>query len=432
MSKNRIVILLSVLLLVVVPFMNVGAQDQTAAEVIAANADLSTLAAWIDAAGLSDALAAEGPITVYAPSNEALAEVPAIAVNYLVANPEVLTAVLTNHVVEGSVAAADGVEGANIVTGDIAASNGVVHIIDNVLVPDLSAQLAEVIPAVLTGDIAIDGSSTVEPLTVAVQEAFQGEGFSGNISVGESGTGGGFAAFCEEGVIDIADASRAIRSGEGEEASICEANGRPAVPFRVGTDGVAVVVSAANDFATDVTYAELQAIFSTATNWSDVRPEWPAEAILRYTPGTDSGTFDFFNEEVFPDADPIPALAASNLTQSENDNVLVQGVESSPYAVGYFGYAYYLANADALKLLAIDSIAPDETSVEDGSYLLARPLYIYSTPSIVQEKPQVAGFIQYYLQNVNTLIGDVGYFPASDAALNRAVLWLLAAAAPAA
>jgi phosphate transport system substrate-binding protein len=430
MSKNRIVLLLALLLFVVVPFVGVAAQDQTAAEVIAGNADLSTLAAWIETAGLSEALAAEGPITVYAPSNEALAALPSVATNYLAAHPDVLTTVLTNHVVEGSVAAADGVAGANIVTGDLAASNGVVHVIDDLLVPDLNELLPEVIPAVLTGDIAIDGSSTVEPLTVAVQEAFQSEGFSGNISVGESGTGGGFAAFCEEAVTDISNASRAIRSGEGEEASKCEANGRPAVGFRVGTDGIAVVVSAANDFVEDVTYEELQAIFSTATNWSDVRAEWPAEPILRYTPGTDSGTWDFFNEEVFPDADPIPTLAASNLTQSENDNVLVQGVESSPYAVAYFGYAYYVANAEALKLVSIDGVAPTETSVEDGSYLLARPLFIYSSPVIVQEKPQVAGFINYYLQNVGDLIGDVGYFPASEASLNRAKLWFLAASTP--
>ncbi|MBZ0290044.1 MAG: PstS family phosphate ABC transporter substrate-binding protein, partial [Anaerolineae bacterium] len=308
---------------------------------------------------------------------------------------------------------------------------GVVHVVDQVLVPDLSDMLLEVVPATLTGDIAVDGSSTVEPLTIAVQEAFQGEGFSGNISVAESGTGGGFAAFCEEGVTDISNASRAIKTGEGEEAAICEANGRPAVGFRVGTDGIAVVMSAENDFATDVTFAELQAIMSTATNWSDVRADWPAEPILRYVPGTDSGTWDFFAEVVFPDADPIPTLAASNLTQSENDNVLVQGVQSSPYAVGYFGYAYYLANADTLKLLSIDSVAPTQTSVEDGSYLLARPLFIYSAPGILQEKPQVAGFVNYYLQNVNDIIGEVGYFPASEASLNRAKLWFLAASTPA-
>jgi phosphate transport system substrate-binding protein len=427
MLKNRAVILLALLLLVIMPFMPAGAQDQTAADVIAGNENLSTFASLVEAAGLGESLAG----TVYAPNNDAFAALPASTLDYLAAHTDVLTRVLNHHILPESIPATEGVEGASILEGDLAASNGVVHIIDAVLVPDLSDLLTEVIAAILVGDIVIDGSSTVEPLTIAVQEAFQSEGFSGNLSVGESGTGGGFAAFCQEGVTDIANASRPIRSGEGEEASICEANGRPAVDFRVGTDGIAVVVSAANDFVTDVTYEELQAIFSTATTWADVRAEWPAEPILRYTPGTDSGTYDFFNEEVFPDADPIPTLSASNLTQSENDNVLVQGVESSPYAVGYFGYAYYLANADSLKLLSIDGVAPTAASVEDGSYLLARPLYIYSTPSIMQEKPQVAGFIQYYLQNVNRLIGDVGYFPASAATLNRAVLNYIAATTPA-
>jgi phosphate binding protein len=464
MSKNRIVILFAVLLLVVVPFMGVAAQDQNIAEIAAANPDFSTLVSLVEAAGLTDVLAGEGPYTVFAPTNEAFAELPQVALDYLGAHPDVLTRVLTYHVVGGAVMSADitdmmapsmemsavggdmtgseldvkvtdagvTVNGANVVTADIAASNGVIHVIDEVLVPDLGDLIEEVVPAVLTGDIAIDGSSTVEPLTVAVQEAFQGEGFSGNISVGESGTGGGFAAFCEEGVVDIANASRAIRTGDDSESSKCDALGRPALGFRVGTDGIAVVVSAANDFATDVTQAELAAIFSTATNWSDVRADWPAEPILRYTPGTDSGTYDFFNEVVFPDADPIPTLAASNLTQSENDNVLAQGVESSPYAVGYFGYAYYLANAEALKVVAIDGVTPGATSVEDGSYILARPLYIYSSAPIVQEKPQVAGFINYYIANVSDLIGDVGYFPASTASLNRAKLWYLAAVTPAA
>jgi phosphate transport system substrate-binding protein len=464
MLKNRIVILFALLLLVVVPFMGVAAQDQTIAEVAAANPDLSTLVSLVEAAGLTDVLAGEGPYTVFAPTNEAFAALPPVVVEYLGAHADVLTRVLTYHVTSGAVMSADitdmmapsmemsavggdmtgseldvkvtdagvTVNGANVVTSDVAASNGVVHVIDAVLVPDLGDLIEEVVPATLTGDIAIDGSSTVEPLTVAVQEAFQGEGFSGNISVGESGTGGGFAAFCEEGVVDIANASRGIRTGEGEEASICEANGRPAVGFRVGTDGIAIVVSSSNDFANDLTYEELQAVFSTATNWSDVRADFPAEPILRYAPGTDSGTYDFFNEQVFPDADPSPLLAASNLTPSENDNVLVQGVESSPYAVGFFGYAYYLANAESLKLLSIDGVTPDATSVEDGSYLLARPLYIYSSPGIVQEKPQVAGFINYYIANVNNIIGDVGYFPASAASLNRAKLWYIAAATPAA
>ena len=185
----------------------------------------------------------------------------------------------------------------------------------------------------------------------------------------------------------------------------------------MGTDGLAVVVSAENDFATDVTMEELAAILGTAQKWSDVRAEWPAEDILRFTPGTDSGTFDFFNEVVFEKDEAIP-LGASNLQLSEDDNILVQGVQGSPYGVGYFGYAYYAENEDVLKALSVDGVAPEATTVEDGSYALSRPLYLYSDPTILQAKPQVAAFVNYYLTHVNEEISDVGYFPASTASMD--------------
>jgi phosphate transport system substrate-binding protein len=448
MSKNRFVILLALLLLVVVPFVSVSAQDQTLAEVIAANPNLSTLAGLVDAAGLTETLGGGGPNTVFAPTNEAFAAVPQIALDYLVANPDALTALLTYHVAPGSIPAANitenvlvdtlnsaqldvkvgdagvSVNGFHVTQSDIAASNGVIHIIDGVLIPPQA--LPEVTPAVTTGDIAIDGSSTVEPLTVALADQFTADGYSGNITVGESGTGGGFEAFCSELTIDIADASRAIRTGDGEEQANCIANGRTPIAFRVGTDGIAIVVNPANDFATDLTSEEIAALFSTAVNWSDVRADFPAEPIIRYIPGTDSGTYDFFVETFYED-EGAGVQAASELNQSENDNVLVQGVEGNQFAVGFFGYAYYQANADSLKVLAIDGISPTADSVESGAYALSRPLFIYSDPTIMQEKPQVADFINYYLTNVNNLIDAVGYFPASDQALNAAGLWYLAA-----
>jgi phosphate transport system substrate-binding protein len=176
----------------------------------------------------------------------------------------------------------------------------------------------------------------------------------------------------------------------------------------------------------EVSLEELAAIFSTAETWADVRPEWPAEPIQRFIPGTDSGTFDYFVEEVF-DEDPEPHLAASNLQLSEDDNVLVQGVEGSPYAIGYFGYAYFQENEDKLKALGIESVEPTADSAEDGSYPLARPLFIYSTSSIIQEKPQVGDFINFYLTTVNDEIIDVGYFPASAEALDAAKAGLLEA-----
>jgi len=173
--------------------------------------------------------------------------------------------------------------------------------------------------------------------------------------------------------------------------------------------------------------AEVAAIF-TAEMWSDVNPDWPAEAIERYIPGTDSGTFDYFVEEVF-DEDQEPILSADGTQLSEDDNVLVQGIQSSPYAVGFFGYAYYQENADALKILNIDGVEPSTTAVEDGTYPLARPLYIYSDATIIAEKPQVGAFINFYLTYVNEEVERIGYFPASEEMLDAAKEALMGAMA---
>ncbi|MCA9991321.1 MAG: substrate-binding domain-containing protein, partial [Anaerolineales bacterium] len=208
------------------------------------------------------------------------------------------------------------------------------------------------------------------------------------------------------------------------EVESCQAIGREPIEFRVGTDALAVVVSQENDFLEDASFEQLALIFSTAENWSDVDPSWPNEPILRYIPGTDSGTFDYFVEAVFESV-PEPILSASNLELSEDDNVLVQGVEGSPYAVGFFGYAYYEQNADKLRALSIEGVVPSAASVDANEYPLARPLFIYSTAQIMQEKPQVAAYINFFLTYVNDYIIEVGYFPASDDALNQAKLnWL--------
>jgi phosphate transport system substrate-binding protein len=325
------------------------------------------------------------------------------------------------------------VNGFDVTTADIEASNGVIHAIDGVLVPPQT--LAEVTPAIVTGDIAIDGSSTVEPVTVAVADKFKTDGYSGNITVGESGTGGGFKAFCEDLTIDIADASRAIKtSGDAanpDELEKCQANNREPIGFRVGTDGLTIVVNPANEFATDLTSDEIVTLFSTAVKLSDVRADFPAEDIVRYIPGTDSGTYDYF-VEVFFAKDGTAVQASSSLNQSENDNTLVQGVEGNQYAVGFFGYAYYQANTDKLTAVAIDGVLPTFDTVEGGTYKLSRPLYIYTTAAIMAEKPQVAEFISYYLQNLAEVIPTVGYFPASAQAENATDLLFLASAAPAA
>ncbi|HSJ54242.1 MAG TPA: PstS family phosphate ABC transporter substrate-binding protein [Anaerolineae bacterium] len=269
--------------------------------------------------------------------------------------------------------------------------------------------LPDVNPLEVTGDIVTAGSSTVYPLSEAMAERFEDEGYSGRITIDSIGSGAGFERFCVQGETDIANASRPIKDSEVES---CRAIGREPIEFRVGTDALAVVVSQQNDFVEDLTIADLAIIFSTASTWADVNPAWPAERIQRFIPGTDSGTFDYFVEEVF-DQDRAPILNASNTQLSEDDNILVQGVMGSPYAVGFFGYAYYAENAGTLRVLSIDGVMPSAETVDSADYPLARPLFIYSTADIMQAKPQVASFINFYLAYVNNEIVRVGYFPAS-------------------
>ncbi|KAF0108984.1 MAG: phosphate binding protein [Anaerolineaceae bacterium] len=293
--------------------------------------------------------------------------------------------------------------------------------------------MAMYLPENVTGDIVSAGSSTVFPLSERMSQRFSEEGYTGSITIDSIGSGAGFERFCVNGETDIANASRAIKTSEVEA---CQAIGREPLQFRVGTDALAIVVSKDNTFVTDVTKVELALIFSTAEKWSDVRPEWPAEPIQRFIPGTDSGTFDYFVEAIMAPANKnadgkadialgeAAILAAKNLQMSEDDNVLVQGVEGSPYAIGFFGFAYYQENADKLTVLSVESVAPNAQTAEDNSYPISRPLYIYSTAQIMQEKPQVAAFIYFYLTNVNNEILDVGYFPASQAALDEALnIW---------
>lgn len=281
---------------------------------------------------------------------------------------------------------------------------------------DTDSGLPAVDPLDVTGDIVTAGSSTVFPLSERMAERFQDEGYAGNITIDLIGSGAGIERFCVAGETDIANASRAIKDSEIDS---CRAIGREPIEFRVGTDALAVVVSKENTFIQEATLAQLALIFSTAETWADVNPDWPAEPIQRFIPGTDSGTFDFFVEAVFAE-DEAPILAAGNLQLSEDDNVLVQGVEGSPYAIGFFGYAYYQENQDLLTILSIEGVDPTFDNVESSAYPLARPLFIYSTAKIMQEKPQVAAFINFYLTYVNEEIEEVGYFPASAEALQQA------------
>lgn len=268
------------------------------------------------------------------------------------------------------------------------------------------------------------GSSTVYPLSERIVEMFKAEGYEGkgDIALASVGSGGGFERFCKTGETDIANASRGIKDSEVES---CKAINRTPIEFRVGTDAIAIVVNKSNTFAQNLTLEQLAKVFSDqAANWSDVDPAFPAEPIKRYVPGTDSGTFDFFvefvSDKVFgKEIGKETFLKSANLQPSEDDNVLVTGIEGDPYAIGFFGFAYYQENAAKLNLVQIDGVTPDFDTAESGAYALSRPLFIYSDATIMKDKPQVAAFIGFYLKNVSDVIGDVGYFPASAESIQK-------------
>ena len=300
-------------------------------------------------------------------------------------------------------------------------------------------ELPEVDPLSITGDIITAGSSTVFPLTSVVAEEFEADGYTGTITIDSIGTGAGFERFCSSAESDISNASRAIQEDEIEE---CEANGRTPVEFYVGIDALAIAVNPENDFAENLTILELGAIFAgEAQTWADINPDWPAEPIAIFQPGTDSGTFDFFVETVMEpyaeeqgvaedevgDAATEFILGVEGAQFSENDNILVEGVTGNPYAIGYFGYAYFAENPEAIRLLTIEGIEANAETAESGEYPLSRPLFIYSTADIMAEKPQVASFINYYLTNVLEFVTEAGYFPTSIEANNEAKMnWLAA------
>lgn len=260
----------------------------------------------------------------------------------------------------------------------------------------------------LTGAVRIDGSSTVFPITEAVAEEFQKEQQAVRVTVGISGSGGGFKKFCANET-DISDASRPIK---GSELQTCQAAGIDPLEIVVGYDGLSVVVNPQNDFVSCLTVDELKRIWepgSSVSTWRDVRPEWPAEEIKLYGPGTDSGTFDYFTEAIVGEED----ASRPDFTASEDDNVLVQGVTGDRYSLGYFGYAYYVENTDKLKLVSIDGgagcVAPTAETVQSGEYTpLSRPLFIYVSQDALA-RPEVKAFVRYYLTHASELVPQVGY-----------------------
>jgi phosphate transport system substrate-binding protein len=263
----------------------------------------------------------------------------------------------------------------------------------------------------LSGSISVDGSSTVYPITEAIAEEFGIEHQGAvRVTVGLSGTGGGFKRFCA-GETDISNGSRPIKESEKQ---ICEQNNIGFVEIPVAYDGLSVVVNPQNNFAQCLTVAELKKIWapgSTVRRWSDVRAGFPNVEMKLYGPGTNSGTFDYFTEEIVGET----GASRADYTASEDDNVLVQGVEGDANSIGYFGYAYYKENAERVKVVGVDNgggcVVPTEETVKGGSYApLSRPLFIYVSNAALQ-RPEVRAFVEYYLTNAAELVPQVGYIP---------------------
>lgn len=263
--------------------------------------------------------------------------------------------------------------------------------------------------------IAIDGSSTVYPITEAVAEEYRAERPDVNVTIGVSGTGGGFKKF-GRGEIDIADASRPIKD---DEKAAAEANKIDALGLEVAYDGLAVVVHPENNWLTCITTEELKKIWEPAAQgtikkWNQINPAWPNEEIHLFGPGVASGTFDYFTEAIVGKS----GSSRGDYTASEDDNVLVQGISGDKYGLGFFGIAYFEENKDKLKLVGVDGgkgcITPSMETISNGTYSpLSRPVYIYVSSAAIK-KPEVADFVKFYLDEVPTLLKDVGYVPLTN------------------
>lgn len=260
----------------------------------------------------------------------------------------------------------------------------------------------------LSGTIVADGSSTVGPITEAVAEEFASVAPNVQVEVSISGTGGGFERFCN-GETDLQDASRPIKD---EEAAKCSANGIDYYVFEVAYDGIAIVVNPDNDFVDCLTVDQLKLMWQSenpATNWNQIDPSFPDQPISLYGPGTSSGTFDYFTEQIVGEQ----GSSTTNYLPSEDDNQLVEGVAGDANALGYFGLAYYEQNMDRLKLVGVDAgngcVTPSTDTVRDLSYEpLSRPLYVYVNADSLT-RPEVQEFVKFYLASAMDLVADVGY-----------------------
>lgn len=271
----------------------------------------------------------------------------------------------------------------------------------------------------LTGTIRVDGSSTVYPITEAVAEEFAEVAPRVNVTVGISGTGGGFKRFVA-GETDISDASRPIKEIERERA---RSNGIEFFELPVAYDGLTIVVNDQNTWCKSLTVDQLREIFldGGVNRWSELNPNWPDMEIAIYSPGTDSGTFDYFKEVVAGEKGSI----RGDMSVSEDDNVLVRGVAGERGAIGFFGSAYYFENEGKLKAVAIDGgegpVLPTPDTIADGEYQpFSRPLFIYVNEAAYDEKRELRAFIDFFLDNAGELANEVGYVNLPSAIYDRA------------
>jgi phosphate transport system substrate-binding protein len=256
----------------------------------------------------------------------------------------------------------------------------------------------------LSGSVTGDGSSTVAPITEALVEEYAAVQPDVQVTAGASGTGGGFEKFIA-GETDFSNASRPIKD---EEAAKLKEAGIEYTELEIAKDGLSIVVNAENDWAKDLTVEDLKKLWvedGTTKKWSDINPEWPDEEVVFYSPGTDSGTFDYFNEIILEDADIVKSA-----TLSEDDNVLVQGVKGDKNAIGFFGYSYYLANKDSMNVVSIDGVEPTNETIESGEYSpFSRPLLVYVKNDAVKENEAVYDFMKFSLENAGEMAEAVGY-----------------------
>lgn len=275
---------------------------------------------------------------------------------------------------------------------------------------ETSSQTAGEESAQVEGSVSGDGSSTVAPIMEGIVEEYAGAQPNVQVTVGVSGTGGGFEKFIQ-GETVFSNASRPIKE---EEAAKLKEAGIDYTEFQLAFDGLTVVVSKDNDWVEDLTVEDLKKLWvedGKTKKWSDINPEWPDEEVVFYSPGTDSGTFDYFNEVILEDEDLV-----SSATLSEDDNVLVQGIQADPNAIGFFGYAYYVANQDTLKAVKIGGIEPTNETIESGEYApLSRPLFTYASNKALAEDPAAYDFMKYTLENAGEMAEAVGYVALPEA-----------------